>query len=103
MDIAERVNNVSACRDPFLVNVEFWPDIASHRRVRLRNPRRLSDDGIKNGRFRLPDIEGYARQLSGKRGHSCRLWAELQMEAEQRPNFGRCLVVPFRMTPEEGY
>lgn len=77
MDVAERVYNVSSCRDPFLVNVEFWPNIASHRRVRLSNACRLFDDGIKNGRFRFPDIEGYARQLSGKRRHSCGLWVEL--------------------------
>lgn len=102
MDVAEWVHNVSSRRDPFLVDIEFWPDIASHRRMRLSNPRRLLDDGIENGRFRLPDIEGYARQLSGKRRHSV-LGVELQMEAEQRPNFGRRLVPPLRMTPEKGY
>jgi hypothetical protein len=71
MDVAEWVYNVSSRRYPFLVNVEFWPEIAAHRRMRLGNARRFLDDGVKNRRFRLPDIEGYARQLSGQRRHCC--------------------------------
>ena len=66
MNITKRVDNIGPTGDYFVVDVEFWAEIPSHSRMRLRNARRLTDEGVKHRCFVFPGLDGDGGQSRGK-------------------------------------
>ena len=68
MNVTKRVDNIGSIGDYFVVDVEFWTEIPSHSCMRLRNARRLTDEGVEHRCFVLPNLNGDGGQLRGKGG-----------------------------------
>lgn len=49
MDIAKRINNVGPSGYYFVVDINFWTNIASHSCVRLSDACRFSNNSVKDG------------------------------------------------------
>lgn len=66
VNITKRVDNIGPTGDYFVVDVKLWAEIPPHSRMRLRNARRLTNEGVKHRCFVLPSLDGDGGQLHGQ-------------------------------------